>query len=150
MVTADLLLFVCTTHHRYVVRRDQIAEIRLISGSADMERPDARGRPLLCQELGPLLDPLDIRSNARRHALIIATRRRGVALLVERVDDFVGMAPDAVQPLSPLLARRLARPWVLGVLVYDDTPLLVLDLRQIAQDVLFGRHIIHTASDTDK
>lgn len=150
MSTANLLLFVCTTRHRYVVRRDQIAEIRLIRSSADLELPDARGRTLVCQELGPLLDPLDIRSNARRHALIIATRRRSVALLAERMDDFVGMAPDTIQRLSPLLARRLARPWVLGALVCDDLPLLVLDLRQIAQDVLLGMHTMHTASNADR
>ncbi len=150
MSTATLLLFACTTRHRYVVRRDQIAEIRLIRRNSDLALPDARGRTLVCQELGPLLDPLDVRRSVRCHALIVATRRRSVALLVERLDDFVGMAPEAVQRLSPLLARHLARPWVLGALVCDDIPLLVLDLRQIAQDVLLGIHTMHAGSNTDE
>ncbi len=150
MATTNVLLFVSTTRHRYVVRRDQIAEIRLISSNADLELPDTRGRTLVCQELGSLLDPLDIRSNARRHALIVATRRRSVALLVERLEDFVGMDLDTVQRLSPLLARRMVRPWVLGALVCDDIPLLVLDLRQIAQDVLLGMHTMLTGSNMNR
>lgn len=136
MTGATLLLTVQTTLHCYVVRRDQVHELRLIGSSADLERADERGRPLFSRELGPLLDPGDLRSNARRHALIVPTRRRSVALLVERVEQLEAASLDIVQPLAPLLARRLARPWFLGAVLRDDVPTLVLDLRQIAQDVL--------------
>jgi chemotaxis signal transduction protein len=147
MSSTGLLLTICTTRHRYIVCRDQILEIRLITRSADLERPDERGHPLVSAELGKLLDPQDLRSNARRHALIIPTRRRGVALLVERVEDFSQQTAGEVQPLAPLLRQRLARPWFMGTVVCDDTPVLVLDLRQIAQDVLFGqRNNADTAS----
>lgn len=141
MSSTSLLLTIRTTLHHYLVRRDQMLEIRLITSVADLERPDERGRPLISAELGKLLDPADLRSQARRHALIVPTRRRGVALLVERVEDFSHQNAAAMQPLAPLLRQRLTRPWFLGSVVGDDdTPVLVLDLRQIAQDVLLGTH----------
>lgn len=131
-----LLITVDTQLNRYIVRRDQILELRMIISNADLERPDERGKALVAHELGALLDAEDRHGNARRHALVVPTRRRSVALLVDRVEDFRYAAPGIVQPLVPLLRKRLARPWFLGVVVQDDTPFLVLDLRQIAQDVL--------------
>lgn len=133
-----LLLTVHTTLHRYLVRRDQLAELRIVDAGAGIEGPDERGRPLLTQELGPLLDPRDQGSSSRRHALLVPTRRRSIALLVARIEDFETMGAGTIRPLPPWLLRRLARPWLLGVGVRDDTPVLVLDLRQIAQDVLLG------------
>lgn len=137
----DLLLRVHTTLHSYIVRRDHVHELRLVFNQADLEHQDERGRSLLSCELGRLLDPDDLRSNVRRHALVVHLRRRRVALLAERVDAIRigGGAEDSVQPLPPLLAQRLARPWFLGVFLDDELPLLVLDVRQIAQDVALSQ-----------
>lgn len=138
-----LLLTIITSLNRYVVRRDQVAEIRMILKPADLERPDERGKLLQGVELGPLLDPFDLRSNARRHALVVPTRRKSVALLVERVVDLNCETLDLVQPMPKVLAKRLTRPWFLGALIQAEgkEPLLVLDLRQIAQDVLMRQVI---------
>ncbi len=139
MASVDLLLTVRTARHCYIVRRDQIIEIRMVSSADDLELPDPRGRSLVSYELGGLLDPRDLRSSHRRHALIVPTRRRGVALLVDRIEDVADMLSETIQPLASLLERRLARSWFLGAVVSDDTPVLVLDLRSIAQDVVMQR-----------
>jgi chemotaxis signal transduction protein len=97
---------------------------------------DARGRPILSRELGPLLDPSDQSVSGRRHALTLVLRRRTVALLVARAESLAAFGPW--QPLGPLLTPRLARPWVLGAVVIADQPVLVLDLRRIAADLALG------------
>lgn len=136
MVAGELLLILYTRHHVYAARRDQVLELRRITGADDLARPDNRGKPLISADLAQLLDPADSCPPLTGHALIIPARRRGVALLVERVDDLYATKPDLVQPLAPLLARRLARPWVRATLIFDNRPVLVLDVRQIAQDIL--------------
>lgn len=136
MMKADLLITINTTHAQYVLRRDQISELRRVTSPADLERPDLRGKPIRCQELGPLLDPTDVVSQSCQHAVIIPTRRIGLALLVERVDSLHQDDGSQIYPLPALLARHLSHPWYLGVVLRDATPLLLLDLRQIAQYVL--------------
>ncbi len=136
MMTADLFITINTTRAQYVLRRDQISELRRITSSADLDRPDLRGKPIQSEELGPLLDPTDVASQPCQHAVIVPTRRRGLALLVERIDSLHHDVDSAVYPLPALLARHLLRPWYLGVMLRDATPLLLLDLRQIAQYVL--------------
>jgi chemotaxis signal transduction protein len=140
MMNIDLLLNVRTALHRYIVRRGQFDELRLITNEADLEKPDERGRSIVSYNLGGLLDPQDIISPKRCHALIVHMRRRSVALLVERVEDaysLVGMAEhETIQPLPPLLAQGIENTWLVGVVVRDDIPLLVLDLRQVARDML--------------
>lgn len=135
--SGGLLLTVITSRHRYIVRRDQFIELRLVTSSADLERPDERGKSIISGELAPLLDPLDVSQTSHRHAMVVPTRRRGIALLVDRIEDIHTATVDDVQRLPSLFARRLERPWFLGVVVEDQEPRLVLDLRQIAQDVLF-------------
>jgi chemotaxis signal transduction protein len=62
-----------------------------------------------------------------------------VALLFERIANTITIAEDAIQCIPVLLRKRLQRPWFLGVYSeQDDAPLLVLDLRQIAQDVMLA------------
>jgi len=138
MREADMLLTIRSSTQRYVVRRDHVRELRLILNDDDLEQPDERGKALICCELDNLLSGHQVYSVSRRHALIVHLRRRSVALLIDRIEDArpTGELEADIRPLPALLARRLARPWFLGVLVRDETPLLVLDLRQIAQDVL--------------
>jgi hypothetical protein len=136
MELKGLLLTVITFRHRYIVCRDQILEMRLVTHRRDLERPDERGKPLFSSELGPLLDPLDVSETHRRHAIIVPTRRRGIALLVDRIEDIACVSANDIQRLPLFFVRRLERPWFLGVIIDQDRPLLVLDLRQIAQDVL--------------
>jgi chemotaxis signal transduction protein len=134
-----LLLFVSTATHRYVVTRSQILEMRIITRQADIERPDERGKPITAHSLGPLLDPADKDVPRRHHALIIPTRRRGIALLVDRVQDVYQTTEDDVQKLPPLFLRNIERPWFLGIFLYEEEPFLVLDLRQIAQNILLTK-----------
>lgn len=132
---ADLLLEVHTATRRYLVPRghvDHLTQLTLESAPP----ADQRGRHLIIRELGPLLDPADVGPPGRRHVLSIALRRRTVALLVERVADLA--APGAVRPLGPLLARRLARPWVIGAVIVGEAPVIVIDLRRVAADVALG------------
>lgn len=136
MSYTGLLLTVMTTKHQYIVRRDQILELRLVTDEADLKRPDERGKPIISGELGTLLDPEDVPMTPRRHAIIVPTRRRSIALLVDRIENVQMTAEDSMQKLPALFLRNLSRPWFLGVMVQEDTPVLVLDLRQIAQDVM--------------
>lgn len=137
----NLLLKVHTTLHSYIVRRDQVHELRLVLGSADLEGVDERGRQMVNCELGRMLDPADLRGHVRRHALVVHMRRRNVALLAERIDAIrVAAEPEQlVQPLPSLLAQRLDYPWFMGVFIHEELPLLVLDVQQIARHVLLSQ-----------
>jgi chemotaxis signal transduction protein len=133
-----VLLAIETAHHRYLVRRELIRGMRTVASTADLERPDERGRPVVGRELGPLLDATDQPQRARRHALLVPLRRRSVALLVERVAETIHCTDPAAElhPLPPLLARSLAHEWIDGVLLRDTQPVLVLNVWRIAQHVL--------------
>lgn len=134
----DLILTVHTARHSYIVRRDDISELRMVRSRADRERPDERGRPVVHVDLGQFLDPEDLCASRRHHAMLVHLRRQSVALLVKRIEDLATDTQQsrAIQLLPPLLAQRLTPVWVSGVLVYDDRPILVLNLRQIARDVV--------------
>src|SRR6266540_2325958 len=81
---SDMTLIVRTARHRYAVRRDDVSEIKLVADASVMAN-DEGGRPYLGIELGPLLDPEDRSSLARRRALIIPLRRRLVDMLPGQV-----------------------------------------------------------------
>jgi hypothetical protein len=134
-MSVALLLEVHTATRRYLVPQTHLDHLTMMVASQPAA-PTRRSTALVCRDLGPLLDPDDLGPPGRRHALTVELRRRTVALLVERAESLA--APGAVQPLGALLARRLARPWVLGAVVIDDLPVLVLDLRRIAADVALG------------
>jgi hypothetical protein len=130
-----LLLEVRTAGRRYLVPRSHVDHLDQVIDGA-LPASDARGRPLINRELGPLLDPSDQGAPGRRHALTLVLRRRTVALLVARAESLA--APGPIQPLGPLLTPLLARPWLLGAVVVADQPVLVLDLRRIAADLALG------------
>lgn len=135
---ANLLLTIRTALHRYVVHRTQVSQLLIIHSPADLEQVEEQGPALVSDELGHLLDPRDVLHHSHCHAIVVPLRRRRVALLVERVED-IRMnkeTPEEILPLPRLLAATLAHPWYLGVVVRDDTPLLVLDMRQIARHLL--------------
>lgn len=136
---AGLLLNVVTSRHKYIVRRDQIFELWLIASENDLTRTDERGKPVSSCELAPLLDPDDMPTRKRRHALVVPTRRRSIALLVDEVTDAYTVDEDYILPMPDLFKKRLKRPWCIGVVIQDDIPYLVLDLRMIAQDVLLEK-----------
>lgn len=133
MITT-LLLLIHTAQRRYIVRRDQLDGLFVLSAA----RSVATEQPLLYRDLGPLLDPSDQPAQGRCHVLLVNLRRRSVGLLIERADDLAQLPPDQLQPLAPLLAHNLSRPWVTGVCICDDTPVLVLDIACIARDVALG------------
>lgn len=130
---STLLLDLRTASRRYFVPR---SHIDLLGPPPLPGTSDARGRPLLVRDLGPLLDPLDQAVPGRCQALTVTLRRRSVALLVQRVESLA--AHTGIQPLAPFLARRLRAPWVLGAVAVDDGPVLILDLRRIAIDLALG------------
>lgn len=92
-------------------------------------------------QLGPLLDPADPPAAGRLHALTITLRRRVVELLAPRVDLLVE-AP-VIRPLAPFLAARLQLPWVNGVVLLEDQPVIALDLRRLAADLALGLRLAH-------
>jgi hypothetical protein len=132
-----MLLIVRTAGCRYVVRRDDVAEIRMIEDVAALEASATLGWPVIGVELGPLLNPGDRSRLARRRGLLIPLRRRYVAMLVDYVETFLDRAECV--PLPALLRERLQLPWTIGALALGDELLLQLDLRAIARSVLVGR-----------
>lgn len=130
------LLLIEAGRRRYAIASAQVSLLGLLDPA---EAPaDLDGRPLICQDLGIVLGDERPAPAGRRYTLTIALRRRSVALLVDSIDSPAQQATLAIQPLAPLLARRLTWPWFLGAVVYRDEPLLVLDLRRIATDVAIG------------
>jgi chemotaxis signal transduction protein len=121
---------------RYAVAQEQVGHLALIDPAAAPAGP--RGGPLICRELAALMGEASAVGPGRRHALMVALRRRSVALLVDHIDSLGDAGRQAIQPLAPLLASSLARPWFLGAIVCGDEPLLLLDLRRIATDVALG------------
>jgi chemotaxis signal transduction protein len=122
---------------RCAVAQEQVSHLTIVDPIAPPADP--RGRPIICRDLGALLGGGDAApASGRRHAITVDLRRRSVALLVDYIDGLGDAGGQAVQPLSPLLARRLARPWFLGAIIRGDQPLLLLDLRRIATDVALG------------
>ncbi len=132
----EMLLIIRTAQHRYIVRREDVATLRAMTRGDDGRREDA-DPSVIAVELGPLIDPADVSTVQRRHALIIPLRRRNIALLVDAVDTIVEYAD--VQPLPPLLRERLREPWTTGVLLINDQPVVQLDVRAIARSILLQR-----------
>lgn len=120
----------------YGIVQTQIDHLGLIDPS--MVERDARGQPIVCRDLGPILGGAEQIGVGRRHAMTVVLRRRSVALLIDHIDNLDSTYSQEIQSLSPLITRRLAHPWFLGAIVYQDTPLLLLDLRRIATDVAIG------------
>lgn len=109
--------------------------------SADWMRPydpvdrpthDERNRPIVYADLATLLGEMPAHASGG-HVLGIQGRRQSVGLIVARVET---LAEAAVLPLAPLLAARLKRPWVRGVALCADQPVVMLDLRALALDAL--------------
>lgn len=135
----DLLLLIATGPHYYGVRRDQIQRLLVLDQPEEVPAIDERGKKVVAQPLEPLLSQEESSLTGRCHALLVPTRRRTLAFLATRVEDLLTVGgAQTFQPLPPLLHQHLARPWFLGTLLQNTTLLLVLDLRQMAQDVLYG------------
>jgi hypothetical protein len=132
----DILLIVRTALRRYAVRRDDLFDIKLVGGPADLLAPGLFERACVGVELGPLLDPADQSTRSRHLALIVPLRRRYVALLVDDVDTFVERAASA--PLPALLRARLGQPWAVGALAVDDDLILQIDLRAVARSAMLN------------
>lgn len=133
-MAGHLLLLVRTALHRYIVSREDVLELKLVSGAADLQVDDPHGRACVGAELGPLLDPADQSGLKRRHALIIPLRRRLVALLADQVELFQEHA--RIEPLPALLKEHLRQPWAIGALLLDTDVIVQLDLREVARTVL--------------
>lgn len=132
-----MLIIVRTNRHSYVVRREDVASLRVVARADDLNRADAAGHPYVGVELGPLLDPNDQSALPRRHALIVPLRRRNIALLIDGVDNLIDHA--APHPLPPLLRDRLRQPWAIGAVEVDDRLLIQLDIRAIARSALMSK-----------
>lgn len=135
MTQPPLLIILRAGGRRYLVRRDHVDAMSLFDPLA-LPTTDASGRPLTVCPLADLLGDREPLAPGRRHALSVSLRRRSVALIVGRLDDMATQV--AIQPLAPLLAGRLERPWFLGAAAVDEVPVLLLDLRRIAADLALG------------
>src|SRR5919199_1720785 len=132
----DVLLIVRTALRRYAIRRDDLYDVKLIAGPADLQAGGIFERACIGVELGPLLDPSDMSAQARRRALIVPLRRRYIALLVDYVDSFLERTVSA--PLPGLLRAQLRQPWAIGALAFDDELIVQLDLRAVARSALLN------------
>jgi chemotaxis signal transduction protein len=140
-MVSHLTLIVQTAQHRYAVRRDDVLDIKLVNGTADLHADDAQGRAYIGIELGPLLDPSDQSSLTRRRALVVPLRRRLVALLADRVESFHEHA--RIEALPALLAAQLRQPWATGAFVLDSDLIIQLDLRAVAHTALAAQFNEH-------
>jgi hypothetical protein len=134
--TGSTILGVRAGTRRYAISPAQVDHLGMIDPAG--APTDQRGRPLICRELGALLGDAGEVGPGRRPAITVSLRRRSVALLVDDVDSLSDDGPLAAHPLSPLIARHLTWPWFLGAVSYKGVPLLLLDLRRIATDIMIG------------
>ncbi|WP_448337602.1 hypothetical protein [Chloroflexus aurantiacus] len=132
-----MILLIETISRRYLCRQNDVDAV----GSPSTADRDDRGRPIMRNQLGPLLDPSDPPASGRLHALTIHLRRRVVELLVVRVDLLT--EPPSVVPLAPFLTACLQLPWVTGAALLDEQPVLILDLRRLATDLALGLRLKH-------
>src|SRR5262245_33182894 len=125
-MASGTLIIIQTALRRYVIDRNDVMSIRLVTHVADFLSGAEFDRPCLGVELGPLLDPSDHSTLTRRRALIVPLRRRYIALLV----DYIDTLPEQITgvPLPPLLRERLRQPWAIGALVVDTDLIVQLDL----------------------
>ncbi len=117
----------------FLVQHRQVSRTVPVARVAEVQ--DERGHALRQVALAPLLG---LPATPARHALLVPTRRRTVALLVEATDLF-GLEGDLeplILPVPPLIAQAVGHQWLGGVLIHNDYPLQLLDVRQIAQDAL--------------
>jgi hypothetical protein len=127
-----MVVIVRAATRRYAVRRADLAGIKRAEaapvGTRDAERPFAS------VALGPLLEHAGIANEPAPQALLVSLRRRTVALLVERVEEF--LEQPQVHPLPGLLREHLQHEWSAGVVEHDDELVVLLDLRAVARSVL--------------
>lgn len=126
-----------TAGRHYAVRRADLAGIRRVDAPL-ADQADGTGQPWITAELGSLLDPSDTGVCTRPQALLVPLRRRTVALLVERVEEF--LEQPSIQPLPALLSSRLCEPWAAGVLLVADELVVILDLRAVARTAFLATH----------
>lgn len=131
-----LLLVVKTARHRYVVRRDELLDIKIVQVDRAPRPDSASASEYLGFELGPLLDPGDRSGAKRQRALIVPMRRRTIALFVDDIETF--LEHTSCLPLPGLLRERLQKPWVAGALTLGDDLVLQLDLRAVARSALLS------------
>ncbi len=127
-----LFLLVRPTTRRYLVRREDLTDMRRIAGPGDLDALGTPARPAVPVELSALLgEGAPERAN---QALIVSLRRRPVVFLVQQVEMLIEHA--RVEPLPALLRTALGDAWSVGAVLIDDEPTIVLDLRAVARSVL--------------
>lgn len=127
------LLHIMVGGQPFLVQHSQVSHAVSVAHAAALQ--DERGQPMRQVALAPMLG---LPATPARHALLVPTRRRTVALLVESLDLFE-QADDAMSlilPVPPLIAQAVGHQWLSGIMIHDDYPLQLLDVRQIAQDAL--------------
>ena len=117
----------------FLVQHSQVSRTILAAHVVGLQ--DERGHAVRQVPLAPVLG---LPAIPARHALLVPTRRRTVALLVEATDLFeqVGDLVPLILPVPPLIAQAVGHQWLGGIMIHDDYPLQLLDVRQIAQDAL--------------
>ncbi len=132
-MTSSKVLLAQTARQRYAIKRDDVLSIELIGEEGPTQHVDARGNAYIGVELGALIDPADRSTQTRQRALLVALRRRVVALLVDHVEL---VETDKVEVLPALLAERLQQPWSVAALMIEDNLVVQLDIRALARSAL--------------
>ena len=132
-MASSTVLLAQTARQRYAIKRDDVLSIELIGEEGPSQHFDARGNAYIGVELGALIDPADRSTQRRQRALLVALRRRIVALLVDHVEL---VEADQVVALPALLAERLQHPWAIAALTIEDNLVVQLDIRALARSAL--------------
>lgn len=132
-MASNTVLLAQTARQRYAIKRDDVLSIELVGEEGPGQHFDARGNTYIGVELGALIDPADRSVQKRQRALLVALRRRIVALLVDHV-EFV--EADQAVALPALITERLQHPWAVAALTIEDTLVVQLDIRALARSAL--------------
>lgn len=114
---------------RFMIATDSVSSIERIRnvGSTTTALHTRWGRTPLCH-VHTWINTNEPRQELPYHfALVVATRTGWVGVVVDRIDDVI-RHPTAIMPLPNIVYDSLFDPTIVGVLMLDDVPCLVLDL----------------------
>jgi hypothetical protein len=139
---SDLMLTFQTRQQRYALLYRQEIELRYIGAREALDATDNRGRPMLSADLCTLLDSADREVWLRRCAFVLPLRRCSVALRCNALNELSHIDATSIKPLPYLIVQRLPHTWFAGFCLFENEPMLLLDLRQIAMHILRQSHAL--------
>jgi hypothetical protein len=132
--SAPALIQLLAGSQRYFIYHQHMTRLSLIDPH-DPPLYDEQGRSCIVVDLAMLLGSAVADRPVGRYGVLVGLRRRTVIFLVDRGD--MPAAIPSIQPFSKSILRSLAHPWIIGAALDADVPIILLDLRRIAADVVF-------------